>query len=111
VVAFATTATNLPDHRSGPAATAGAMEVWLRDITASTTYLVSRADGLTGPPATPDSGDPSIAITDRGKVPRRKRCTRLINSGRSRTTPSLAPTGSHPPARSADRRSRSGPLA
>lgn len=68
LVAFDTTATNLSDHRTGPAATGGVEEVWLRDITASTTYLVSRTDGSGGGPANRDSGDPSIAITDNGPV-------------------------------------------
>jgi Tol biopolymer transport system component len=69
LVAFDTTATNLSDHRSGPAAATGSVdEVWLRDVTASTTYLVSRTDGVAGAPANQTSGDPSIAVTDNGPV-------------------------------------------
>ncbi|HET7049352.1 MAG TPA: hypothetical protein VFI54_13910, partial [Solirubrobacteraceae bacterium] len=68
LVAFATTATNLSDHRTGTAATGGVEQVWLRDITASTTYLVSRTDGVGGAPANRDAADPSIAVTGSGPV-------------------------------------------
>jgi Tol biopolymer transport system component len=68
LVAFDTTATNLSDHRTGPTATGGVEEVWLRDVTASTSYLVSRTDGVAGAQADGHSADPSIAITDHGPV-------------------------------------------
>jgi hypothetical protein len=55
LVAFSTRATNLSDHFTGSAATGGVEEAWLRDVTAGTTYLVSRGDGLKGAPANGDS--------------------------------------------------------
>ncbi|MFL5829211.1 MAG: TolB family protein [Solirubrobacteraceae bacterium] len=69
LVAFVSKATNLVDHfdsigGGGPAATGGLSEVWLRDVTAGTTYLISRAVGKTGAPANATSAHPSLAITD-----------------------------------------------
>ena len=68
LVAFATRATNLSDHASGPVTPpAGVEEVWLRDVTAGTTSLVSRV-GTNGAPADQDSSAPSVGVTDGGPV-------------------------------------------
>ncbi len=68
LVAFATKATNLSDHVTGPAATSGVQEIWLRDVTAGTTYLVSRGTGTTGAPGNGSSRQPSLAIASSGPV-------------------------------------------
>src|SRR4051794_41094013 len=53
LVAFDSEATTLSDHVSGPIRPAHDRDeiVWLRDVTAGTTTLVSRAGGATGAPA------------------------------------------------------------
>jgi WD40-like Beta Propeller Repeat len=69
MVVFATSATNLVDHVDGAVpATDGAQEVWLRDVTAGTTYLVSRAPSLKGAPADRRSAHPSIAVGQKGPL-------------------------------------------
>ena len=68
LVAFVTAA-NLVDHATGLAqVTGGHQEVWLRDVTAGTTYLVSRADGATGAIANFFSAQPSIDVGPAGPV-------------------------------------------
>jgi hypothetical protein len=62
LVAFSTKATNLVDHTDRALEpTAGRVAVWMRDVTAGTTYLVSRANGKTGALADDDSYQPSMA--------------------------------------------------
>lgn len=69
LVAFSTTATNLVDHTDHAIpATGGRQEVWLRDVTAGTTYLVSRASGLTGAVADGQSSEPSLAAGPHGAI-------------------------------------------
>lgn len=68
LVAFTSKATNLSDHLTGPVATGGVQEIWLRDVTAGTTYLVSRGNGTAGAPGTGDSSQPSLAIASIGPV-------------------------------------------
>jgi TolB protein len=72
LVAFSTKATNLVDHVDGAAPTAGLEAVWMRDVTAGTTYLVSRASTLAGaPPGAPADGpsfQPSIAAGPNGPL-------------------------------------------
>lgn len=69
IVVFSTKATNLVDHASRAVpATGGREAVWMRDVTAGTTYLVSRASGLTGAPADGPSLQPSIAAGPRGPL-------------------------------------------
>ena len=68
LVAFSTRATNLADHVTGPVQPPGGEElVWLRDVTAGTTTLVSRA-GAAGAPANRFAAQPSIDITLGGPV-------------------------------------------
>jgi|GEM_PF-2337434 len=69
LVVFSTKATNLVDHadRAVPA-TGGREEVWMRDVTAGATYLVSRASGLGGEPGDGRSWQPSIAAGPRGPL-------------------------------------------
>ena len=67
-VAFVTTASNLSDHVTGPEPNpTGSAQVWLRDLTAGTTSLVSRA-GATGAAGTADSQQPAIDVTAGGPV-------------------------------------------
>jgi hypothetical protein len=67
LVAFSTMATNLVDHTDrATEPTQGGLQVWMRDVTAGTTYLVSRANGLTGAPADGPSWQPSIAAGPNG---------------------------------------------
>jgi hypothetical protein len=69
LVAFSTRATDLVDHATGTQpATAGREEVWMRDLTAGTTYLVSRASGMAGAPADGRSRQPSIAVGPGGPL-------------------------------------------
>src|SRR4051794_32998030 len=66
VVAFATTASNLSDHETGPVAPGERLDqVWLRDVTAGTTTLVSRS-GAGGAPADRGAQEPSIGATAGG---------------------------------------------
>ncbi len=51
LVAFVSGAGNLVDHATGHTIGPVADEAWLRDVTADTTTLISRADGITGAPA------------------------------------------------------------
>jgi len=67
LVAFSTKATNLVDHTDhATEPTQGSLQVWMRDVTAGTTYLVSRANGMTGAPADGPSFQPSIAAGPNG---------------------------------------------
>jgi Tol biopolymer transport system component len=71
LVTFTTGATNLVDHATGAAINPGGgpTEVWMRDVTAGTTTLISRADGLNG--AVANSGgadDSSIDVAPGGPV-------------------------------------------
>ncbi len=69
LVVFATVATNLVDNATG--ATVGptvTQRIWMRDVTAGRTTLISRADGSTGSPANDRSSDPSIAVGNTGPV-------------------------------------------
>jgi Tol biopolymer transport system component len=69
LVVFGSAATNLVDHgsRSIPP-TGGIQQVWLRDVTAGTTYLVSRADGAAGAPGDGASRAPSITEGPHGPL-------------------------------------------
>lgn len=67
LVVFSTEATNLVDHADHAIPqTGGLEEVWMRDVTAGTTYLVSRADN--GSPANGRSRRPSIAASPVGPL-------------------------------------------
>ncbi len=69
LVAFESTATNLSDHDTGPVANPhGLSEVWLRDVTAGTTTLVSRASGTAGAPADEPARDPAITDSNGGPL-------------------------------------------
>jgi TolB protein len=72
LVAFSTKATNLVDHLDGAAPSRGLEAVWMRDVTAGTTYLVSRASTVAGAPAgAPADGpsfQPSIAPGPNGPI-------------------------------------------
>jgi hypothetical protein len=69
LVVFSTKATNLVDHVAGAAPpTNGREAVWMRDVTAGTTYLVSRASGAAGAPADGPSFEPSIAAGPHGPI-------------------------------------------
>jgi len=69
LVVFATFATNLVDHPTGIVqGSPGREHVWLRDVTAGETTLVSRADGATGARANNGASDPAIAIASSGPV-------------------------------------------
>jgi Tol biopolymer transport system component len=69
LVVFGTDATNLVDHRSTSIPdTGGVQQLWLRDVTAGTTYLVSRADGAGGAPGDKASRAPSIAESPHGPL-------------------------------------------
>lgn len=69
IVVFATKATNLVDHADRAVPPTGNREqVWLRDVTAGTTYLISRASTLTGAPADGPSLEPSIAVGPHGPL-------------------------------------------
>ena len=62
LVVFTSTATNVVEHGSQSITpTRGVAEVWMRDVTAGTTYLISRANGADGAPGDKASGSPSIA--------------------------------------------------
>jgi Tol biopolymer transport system component len=74
VVAFTTQATNLVDHATGQVGS-GANAVWLRDVTAGTTTLVSRHNGMTGAEFQTDettalawsAGGPLVAFRSQGE--------------------------------------------
>jgi hypothetical protein len=69
LVAFSTTATNLVDHVDHTIEHGGGqLMVWMRDVTAGTTYLVSRANGMTGDAGDADSFQPSIAASPGGPL-------------------------------------------
>lgn len=69
LVAFASAATNLVDHdEHAIPPTGGKTEIWLRDVTAGTTYLVSRLPGLTGEPANGRSTEPSLTAGPEGAL-------------------------------------------
>jgi Tol biopolymer transport system component len=69
LVVFSTFATNLVDHPTGAVlGEFGREHVWLRDVTAGETTLVSRADTATGAMANFGAGDPAIAIASSGPV-------------------------------------------
>ena len=62
VVVFESAATNVTDHDTGAAVVNphDATEIYIRDVTAGTTNLVSRADGKNGAVADEDSHNPAI---------------------------------------------------
>jgi TolB protein len=68
LVVFSTEATNLVDHsdRTAPP-TQGREAVWMRDVTAGTTYLVNRLNTFTGP-MEGRAYQPSIAAGPRGPL-------------------------------------------
>jgi Tol biopolymer transport system component len=67
-VTFETGATNLSDHATGPVTAANqSTEVWLRDVTAGTTTLVSRV-GTGGAPADSDARKASLGAGAGGPV-------------------------------------------
>jgi TolB protein len=69
LVVFSTRATNLTDHPTGSViGSPGRDQVWLRDVTAGETTLVSRADTATGAAANQNSGKPAIAVANSGPV-------------------------------------------
>ncbi len=69
LVVFGTAATNLVDHVDGTVPrTEGVEQVWLRDVTAGTTYLISRAPSLNGAPADRRSAHPSLAVGPKGPL-------------------------------------------
>jgi Tol biopolymer transport system component len=70
LVAFDSEATNLSDHVSGPIQPAHFRDdiVWLRDVTAGTTTLISRATGAAGAPANNGAFGPSLVLTAGGPV-------------------------------------------
>ncbi len=69
LVVFSTRATNLVNHASRAVPPTGAREaVWMRDVTAGTTYLVSRASTPAGAPADGPSMEPSISAGPRGPL-------------------------------------------
>jgi Tol biopolymer transport system component len=69
LVAFPSFATNLVDHTEHAIpSTGGLQQIWLRDVTAGTTYLVSRAGGSTGKPGNGDSSEPVIAAAPTGAL-------------------------------------------
>lgn len=89
LVVFATRATNLVDHADGAIPpTGGHLEVWMRDVTAGTTYLVSRATGLKGAAADGDSRQPSVAAGPHG--PLVAFASRATNLGRFGVEPPFA---------------------
>jgi hypothetical protein len=69
LVVFGSAATNLVDHPSGSIPSTGGVEqVWLRDVTAGTTYLVSRATGVAGAAGDGASRAPSITEGPHGPL-------------------------------------------
>ena len=69
LVAFSSNAGNLVDHATGALiGTPDAVRIWLRDVTAATTTLVSRGDGRTGAPFTTGSTAPSIDNSPAGPL-------------------------------------------
>jgi hypothetical protein len=68
LVTFSTKAANLVDHTSQKTLSTGKVQVWMRDVTAGTTYLVSRANGLTGAPADGDAYEASMAASPSGPL-------------------------------------------
>lgn len=87
-VVFSTKSTNLVDRANGAVpATAGREAVWMRDVTAGTTYLVSRASTPTGAPADGRALQPSIAVGPRGPlVAFAAEATNLDSAGETTTT-------------------------
>jgi Tol biopolymer transport system component len=68
LVAFTTAATNLSDHTAGPVGNAEhRSQVWLRDVTAGTTVLISQV-GTSGVPGNDDSVEPSIDVSAGGPL-------------------------------------------
>jgi hypothetical protein len=67
LVAFDTEATNMVDHATGMPVPAHVNQVWLRDVTAGTTTLISRA-GASGPAADGEASQPSLDNTAGGPV-------------------------------------------
>jgi hypothetical protein len=68
LVAFTSGAADLVDHATGTAPAAAWQQIWLRDVTAGTTYLVSKADGAGGAPANGFSDNASIDVGPAGPV-------------------------------------------
>ena len=69
LVAFESAATNMTDHGTGAVANPDHLsEVWLRDVTAGTTTLVSRASGASGAPADASAQNPAIADSNGGPL-------------------------------------------
>ncbi len=75
LVAFVTEAANMSDHVTGPIGNPNSTEVWLRDVTAGTTTLVTRT-GASGAPLTEgtspsvvwSAGGPLVAFHSRGEL-------------------------------------------
>ncbi len=67
LVAFTSGAADLVDHATGTAPAAGE-RIWMRDVTAGTTYLVSKADGAGGAPSNDFSDEASIDVGPAGPV-------------------------------------------
>ena len=69
LVVFESAATNMTDHETGAVANPNHLtEVWLRDVTAGTTTLVSRASGANGAPADQSAQNPAIADSNGGPL-------------------------------------------
>jgi Tol biopolymer transport system component len=72
LVTFATEATNLVDHDTGQSPPPGSPQVWMRDVTAGTTTLISRKSGSTLVPGNAGGADldqaSPVEITPGGPV-------------------------------------------
>jgi Tol biopolymer transport system component len=68
LVAFTSGAPDLVDHATGTAPAVPGQRIWLRDVTAGTTYLVSKADGAGGAPSNGFSDQASIDVGPAGPV-------------------------------------------
>lgn len=68
LVAFTSSAADLVDHATGTAPAVPGQRIWLRDVTAGTTYLVSKADGAGGAPSNDVSDEASIDVGPAGPV-------------------------------------------
>lgn len=66
LVAFVTGSANLSDHITGPVGNPNATEVWLRDVTAGTTTLITRT-GATGAPLN-EGTSPAVAWSNGGPL-------------------------------------------
>ena len=68
LVVFSTTATNVVDHPTGATVGSGAVQVWMRDVTAGTTRLVSRLDGPAGAAGDGNSEQAALVVGPAGPL-------------------------------------------